>query len=516
DPLADPSLREMGQSLNLIAVRADGSRAPVEVTLSLVGTEDGLWVIAAIRDATERRRAEEAMAAKEEAIREARDAALEASRLKSQFLATMSHEIRTPMNGVLGLTHLLLKSDVDDQQRRYLLSLRDSAENLLQILNDILDFSKAEAGKLGLESVDFDLRRELRGVTDLFGSSALEKGLELSVWVSTEVPRLVGGDPVRLRQILTNLIGNAVKFTDRGAVRLSVRAAGAGIRFEVSDTGIGIDPAARPHLLEPFTQADASTTRRFGGTGLGLAICRQLIDLMGGAIDFQSTPGMGSRFWFEVPLAARGRPSRDGALPGAEPVQAPGPAPSPDTAPAPLPATAPATASAPVPATASAPVPATDRAPVPAPVRVLPTGTDRASVSQATTEAPADAGGPRVLVVDDSALNQLVAKGLLEALGYLVDLAGGGSEAVEAVARADYDLILMDCLMPAMDGFEATAEIRALEPPGQRTPIVALTAAAMDGDWERCLAAGMDGYVTKPIAPQVLASVAARYCRSAG
>lgn len=478
EALADPDLREMGQAQRLVAIRADGSQAPVEVTLSLVGTEDGLWVIAAIRDATERHRAEEAMAAKEEAIRAARDAALEASRLKSQFLATMSHEIRTPMNGVLGLTHLLAKTDLDAQQRRYLVSLRDSAENLLGILNDILDFSKVEAGKLELESVDFDLRGELRGVTDLFSSPILEKGLELSVWVSPEVPQVAKGDPVRLRQVLTNLVANAVKFTDRGGVRLRVQPSrpggvqvperdGSCIRFEVSDTGIGVDPAARPHLLEPFTQADASTTRRFGGTGLGLAICRQLVELMGGTLEFCSVPGAGSTFWFEIPLAAAAGPQ----------------------------------AHAQVVRSAS---------------RAVPTGGGTAPTGGETGPTGGEAGPvAQVLVVDDSALNQLVAKELLEAWGYRVDVADGGSEAVVAAGQADYDLILMDCLMPAMDGFEAAAKIRAQEPPGQRTPIVAITAAAMDGERERCLAAGMDDYVTKPIAPNVLASVASRYRRAA-
>ena len=451
--LADPELREMETPVEMAAVRPDGSEIPVEVTLSLVGTDDGLWVIAAIRDISDRKRAEEALRAKEEAIRAARDAALEASRLKSRFLATMSHEIRTPMNGVLGLTHLLLQTDIDALQRRYLVALRESGEGLLQLINDILDFSKVEAGRLELESVEFDLLSVVESVVSLLAATAREKGLSLDYDAPPDMARTAVGDPVRLRQVLTNLAGNAVKFTDAGGVLIKVRpTAPGGIRFEVVDSGIGIDPAARRYLLDPFTQADASTTRRFGGTGLGLAICRQLVELMGGTLDYRSEPGKGSAFWFEVPLGSPARPLA--AVPPLAGPEAPG---------------------------------------------------------EAVAEA-AVAPSSRVLVVDDSAVNQLVAQAVLESRGFAVDLATGGSEAIEAVRLRDYDLILMDVLMPMVDGLEATAQIRRIEGPGHHTPIVAITASAMAGDRERCLEAGMDDYITKPIRPDALVALVHRHC----
>ena len=452
---ADLDPRAPGGSMELVARRTDGSAVPVEVTLSQVGTSEGLWVIVAIRDITDRKQAEEALKAKEEAIRAARDAALEASRLKSQFLATMSHEIRTPMNGVLGMAHLLLTTDLSPLQRRYLQALRDSGLNLLDILNDILDFSKVEAGRLELEIVPFDLGSLVRSVLDLLGSSALDKQLRLELDLSMPPGTLVQGDPVRLRQVLINLVGNAIKFTDAGGVRVVVRQPGGDrIRFEVLDTGIGIDPAARASLLDPFTQADTSTTRRFGGTGLGLAISRQLVDLMGGSLDYASEVGKGSLFWFEIRLA----PAEPPRLPVAptRPVLVPAPAPA-----------------------------------------------------SATT--PPAAGQPRsALVVDDSAVNQLVAKALVERLGYQVDLAGSGAEALAKVQLTHYELILMDVLMPGMDGYEAATRIRWVEGPARHTPIVAVTASAMAGDREKCLQAGMDEYVSKPIVPDALTSALAR------
>ncbi len=366
-----------------------------------------------------------------------RDQAIEASRLKSQFLANMSHEIRTPINGVLGMAHLLQDSRLDLNQRRYLGLLTQSAENLLGVINDILDFSKVEAGKLELETIVFDLRATARSVVDLQAHAAGAKGLVLRLDVAEDVSPSVVGDPGRLGQVLANLIANAIKFTDVGWVDVSV-VAGVGdcVRFEVADSGIGVDPA-RGDILEPFAQADASTTRRFGGTGLGLAICRQLTSLMGGTLGYRSDPGRGSTFWFEVPLPHR-PPAAD----------EPGP---------PL-----------------------------APERSLP----RRALA---------AGGPTFLVAEDNLVNQIVVAAMIEKLGYHVDVVSNGREAVEALMRAEYAVVLMDCQMPEMDGFEATREIRRRQLSPRRTPVIALTASATADDRQRCFDADMDDYISKPM-----------------
>ena len=394
------------------------------------------------RDVTASRRTAEELAT-------ARDQALQASRMKSEFLANMSHEIRSPMNGVLGMADLLLDTRLDDSQRRYLLALRDSGESLLGVINEILDFSKVEAGRLELETIDFDLVALLEAVVNLMDPRVRAKGLTLQLDIPADLPRWVSGDPARLRQILTNLADNAVKFTEVGSVVIRASAGpGPAIRFEVVDTGIGIDPAARDRVLAPFVQGDTSTTRRFGGTGLGVAICWRLVALMGGVLDFASRPGQGSTFWFELPLP--------GAL--------------------------------------TAPEPGRGAGPVLGPVTGSP--------------APA-APGASVLLVEDSPVNQLVARVMLEKLGYRVDVAAHGAEAVEAVKGKRYAAILMDCLMPVMDGYEATSYIRRLEGPAAHTPILALTASAMTGDREKCLLAGMDDYLSKPIALGALASALA-------
>ena len=407
-----------------------------------------------------------------------RDRTLElgdASRAKTQFVANMSHEIRTPMNGVIGMASLLQSTALSPEQRDYVETIGSSGRALLRIIDDILDFSKIESGHLALECVDLAPRQLVAEVIRLFAPLAKAKGLDLAATIEDGVAHVLRGDPGRLRQALVNLVGNAVKFTETGQVTVRVRVdaeeEGAQlVRFAVRDTGIGIAPDALGRLFQPFAQADGSTTRRYGGTGLGLVISKRLVELMGGQLGVMSEPGEGSVFWFTARLersALTARPEDAGAHPGGSEIPF-----------------------------AAAPV-------------VARMGEATAAPSLPVSPRPAASRG-RVLVAEDNIVNQKVAARILERLGYEVDVAGTGDAAVAAVGQRNYVAILMDGQMPQTDGFEATRVIRALE--GTRhTPIIALTASAMRGDRERCLAAGMDDYVPKPVSPEQLEAVMRRW-----
>ncbi|MGC8779973.1 MAG: ATP-binding protein, partial [Anaerolineae bacterium] len=424
--------------------RADGSIFHAMITGS-PRMRDGQLIgsIAVISDLTERKRMEEALAI-------ARDQALEASRLKSEFLATMSHEIRTPMNSILGMNELLLETELSPEQRELAAGVQDAAQSLLAIIDDILDFSKIEAGKLVFEEVDFDLPTVVRKAADLLAPRAAAKGLDLRVLIAPETPQRVRGDPHRLRQVLVNLIGNAVKFTEQGEVVVEVMlenmtATHATVCFSVTDTGIGLSEAAKRRLFQPFTQADGSMTRRYGGTGLGLAICKRLVEMMDGEIHADGAEGQGSVFWFTARLALAESAGVGRALP--------------------------------------------------------PRAAEQPSAARPTAAA-APAGAVRVLLAEDNPANQRLGILQLQKLGYQVTAVEHGRAALEAYLAdpAGCDLILMDCQMPQMDGFEASRAIRQAEQSlGRHVPIIAMTASALQGDREACLAAGMDDYISKPV-----------------
>ena len=623
--LATGERRVIGRMRHVDARRCDGTLFPIRLAVSEVRLGDAVYFTGVVADVS-------AQVARERELRTARDAALDSARLKSEFLANMSHEIRTPMNGVIGMTELVLDTELDADQREMLQTVRQSADALLRIINDILDFSKIEAGKMTLSATDFDPVETIESTIDLLTDRADAKGLALAYRIEGAVPRWVHADEGRLRQVLTNLLGNAVKFTEHGRVQVSLSAVPGSedIRVTVSDTGVGMAPEKLRYLFQPFSQLDGSTTRRFGGTGLGLAISRQLVELMGGQITVSTVAGEGSSFAFTIRVGSpRGpRPAPDpverlrgarvviaGESPllgeqlagwGIDVVEAPdcdalrarlderptslvlvdgcveaATAPDADVRrdaalderleslvrtaratpvavlhrrrvrlvlPPSMPqvlrlvkplrartlADALASAAATVPIAADsrtvrpsaadtrtgiAPdagiTPATSedarhrRADPPEGNRAKAAATRDAAdhgPSPATPAADSPFAGRRVLVVEDNPVNQAVMQRLLGKLGIAVELADNGELALVAMARGGWDLVLMDCQMPVLDGFEATRRWRARETPGQaRQTIIALTANAMAGDRERCLEAGMDDYLSKPVGRDALA-----------
>jgi PAS domain S-box-containing protein len=453
--------------------------------------------IAVVRNITDRKASEQRLKdntleleQKNEELEKALTAAREATRMKSRFLANMSHEIRTPMNGVLGMTDFLLGTGLNPEQLEYAESIKRSADSLLALINDILDLSRIEAGKLRLDRSEFSLQSVIADTAAMFAPQARAKGLDFESTLAPGLPEWAVGDAGRLRQVLTNLLGNAIKFTERGRVELKIELAGQAhdsidLKFTVCDSGIGIPKDEQGRLFGAFTQVDESNTRKYGGTGLGLAISKQLVEMLGGEIGMQSAPGQGSKFWFTASFGKSARP---------------------------------------VITAASKPAPMVDvrvrQTVMPPPVTAAKsqTGTAQraASVPQSAAQDSLE-GSMRILLAEDNEINQRITLRLLQKLGLAADAVVNGREAVEALEKRKYDLVLMDCQMPEMDGFEATAVIRGREGSGKpHQTICALTANAMDGDRERCLAAGMDDYISKPVGLEKLREALDRWIPGVG